>query len=88
MEPSPAPTNNLEAEQHVQTVNIISRMMFLGLYQHIDELIEGYPYEVVVVDNWGSDIFVIYNFNLIDVFRVIQIPRRCHETFTRFFCAS
>jgi len=39
----------------------------------------------VVVDRWGDDIFVVYNFNLIDVFRVIQIPRRCHETFTRFF---
>jgi len=65
MEPSLADT--LEAEQHVQTIEIISRMMYLGLYQHIDELIEGYPYEVVVVDKWGDGIFVIYNFNLIDV---------------------
>jgi len=69
MEPSLADT--LEAEQHVQTIEIISRMMYLGLYQHIDELIEGYPYEVVVVDKWVVDIFVILNFNFIDVFRLI-----------------
>ena len=48
MEPSPAGT--LNAEHHVETADIISRMMFLGLYQHIDKLIEGYPYEVVVAD--------------------------------------
>jgi len=59
--------------------------MFLGLYEHIDELIEGYPYKVVLVDRWGDDIFVVYHKILIDVFRVLQIPRRCHETFTSFF---
>ena len=60
-------------------------MMFLGLYEHIDELIEGYPFEVALVDKWGDDIFVGYNKILIDVFRIFQIPRRYHETFTRFF---
>jgi hypothetical protein len=69
MEPSLADT--LEAEQHVQTIEIISRMMYLGLYQHIDKLIEGYPYEVVVVDKCVVDIFVILNFNFINVFRLI-----------------
>jgi len=79
MEPSPAAT--LEAE-HLEAVNIITRMMLLGIYEHIDKLIEGYPYEVVVVDKWGDDIFVVYRKILIDVFRVLQI---CHETFARFF---
>jgi len=58
-------------------------MMLLGLYEHIHELIEGYPYEVAVVDRWGDDIFVVYYKILLDVFRVLQIRRR-HETFTRF----
>ena len=59
--------------------------MLLGLYEHIHELREGYPYEVVVVDKWDDDIFVVYHKILIDVFRVLQIPLRCHETYTRFF---
>ena len=59
-------------------------MMFFGLYEHIGELIEGYPYEVLLVDRWDDDIFVVYHKILIDVFRVLQIPR-CHETFTSFF---
>jgi len=81
MEPSPAAT--LEAE-HLEAVNIITRMTLFGLYEHIDELIEGYPYEVALVDMWGDDIFVVYHKILRDVYRVLQIPRRCHETFTRF----
>jgi len=47
MEPSPAATPEAE---NLEAVGIISRMMLLGLYEHIDELIEGYPYEVAVVD--------------------------------------
>jgi len=82
MEPTPAATPEAE---HLEAVGIISRMMLLGLYEHIHELIEGYPYEVVVVDKWDGDIFVVYHKIVIDVFRVLQIPRRCHETFTRFF---
>ena len=81
MEPTPPATPEAE---HLEAVGIISRMMLLGLYEHIYELIEGYPYEVVVVDKWDGDIFVVYHKILIDVFRVLQIPRRCHETFTRF----
>jgi len=84
MEPSPAGTLELEAEKHVETVELINRMMSLDLYEHFDELIEGYPYEVVIVDKWVDDIFVVLSFNLIDVFRLIQIPQRCHKSFTRF----
>jgi len=82
MEPSPAAT--LEGK-HLEAVGIISRMMLLGLYEHIHELKEGCPYEVVIVDEWDGDIFVVYRKILIVIFRVLQIPRRCHETFTRFF---
>jgi len=81
MEPTPAAT--LEGE-HLEAVDIITRMMLLVLYEHIYELIEGYPYEVAVVDKWGDDIFVVYYKILLDVFRILQIPRRYHETFTRF----
>ena len=81
MEPTPAAT--LKGE-HLEAVDIITRMMLLGLYEHINELIEGYPYEVAVVDKWRDGIFVVYYKILFDVFRILQIPRRCHETFTRF----
>jgi hypothetical protein len=81
MEPTPPAT--LEGE-HLEAVDIITRMMLLGLYEHINELLDGYPYEVEVVDRWGDDIFVVYYKILLDVFRVLQIPRKCHETFTRF----
>ena len=47
MEPTTATTPEAE---HLEAVGMISRMMLLGLYEHIYELIEGYPYEVVVVD--------------------------------------
>ena len=82
MEPTRADT--LEGE-HLEAIDIVTRMMLLSLYEHIDELIQGYPYEVVLVDKWDDDIFVVYHMFLIDVFRVLKIPRRCHETFTKFF---
>ena len=80
MEPTRAHT--LEGE-HLEAIDIVARMMLLGLYEHIDELVPGYPYEVVLVDKWDDDIFVVYCM-FIDVFRVLKIPRRCHETFTKF----
>ena len=58
--------------------------MLLGFYERIDELVEGYPYEVAVVDRWNGDIYVVYYKSLLDVFRILQIPRGCHETFTKF----
>jgi len=56
--------------------------MLPGLFEHIVKLIEGYPYEVALIDKWGDDIFAVYH--KVPVFRVLQIPRRCHESFTRF----
>jgi hypothetical protein len=46
-----------EAELPLDPVDTITRMMLLGLFEHIDALIEGYPYEVALIDKWGDDIF-------------------------------
>jgi len=81
MEPTLAGT--LEGE-HLEAVDIITRMRLLGLYEHIDELLQGYPYQVALVDKWGDNMFVVHYKTLIVVFRILQIPRGCHETFTRF----
>jgi len=79
MEPTRADTP--EAELPLDPVATITRMLLLGLFEHVDELIERYPYEVALIDRWGDDIAVYHK---VPVFRVLQIPRRCHETFTRF----
>ena len=80
MEPTRADTP--EAELLIDPVDTITRMMLLGLFEHIDALIEGYPYEVALIDKWGDDIFAVYH--KVPVFRILEIPRSCHETFSRF----
>jgi len=80
MEPTRA--NSPEDELPLDPVDMITRLMFLGLLEHV-ELIERHPYEVVLIDKWGDNIFAVYH--KVPVFRVLQIPRRCHETFTTFF---
>jgi len=72
------------AGDHLEAVGIFSRMLLLGFYERIDELTEGYPYEVAVADRWNRDIFVVYHKSLLDEFRILKIPRGCHETFTKF----
>ena len=79
MEPTRA--NSPEDELPLDPVDMITRLMFLGLLEHV-ELIERHPYEVVLIDKWGDNIFAVYH--KVPVFRVLQIPRRCHETFSRF----
>jgi len=81
MEPTPAATPE---DDHLEAVGIIRRMVLLGFYERIDELTEVYPYEVAVVDRWKGDIFVVYYKSLLDEFRILKIPRGCHETFTKF----
>jgi hypothetical protein len=81
MEPTRAATPD---DDHLEAVGIISRMMFLGFYDHIDELTEGYPYEVAVVDRWNGNSFLVHYKSLLDEFRILKIPRGCHETFTKF----
>jgi hypothetical protein len=66
----------------IDPVDTITRMMLLGLLEHVGELVEKEPYEVVLIDRWGDDIFAVYH--KVPVFRILQIPRGCHETFSRF----
>ena len=73
-----------QAWQSVQNIPPFDRMVSLSMYQPIDELIEDYPYTVVLVDRWLEDIFVVLTYNNIYVFELTRIPQRCHVAFTRF----
>jgi len=77
----PARADNPEALP-LDPVDTITRMMLLGLLEHVDELIEKHPYEVALIDRWGDGIFVVYD--KVTVFIILEIPRGCHETFSRF----
>jgi len=72
-----------QAGQPVQNIPPFDRMVSLGMYRPVDELTEGYPYTVALVDRWLEDIFVVLTYNYIDVFELTRIPQ-CHEAFTRF----
>jgi len=48
-----------QAGQPVQNIPPFDRMLSLGMYQPVDELIEGYPFTVAPVDRWLEDIFVV-----------------------------
>jgi len=63
-------------------VDTITRMMLFDLLEHVNELIERHPYDVVLFDKWGDGIFAVYH--KVPVFRILEIPRSCHETFSRF----
>jgi len=67
-----------------QNIPPFDRMVSLGMYRPVDELIENYPYTVALVDRWLEDIFVVLTYNYIDVFELTRIPKICHEAFTRF----
>ena len=66
----------------IDPVDTITRMMLLCLLENVDELVEKRPYEVALIDRWGDGIFVVYD--KVTVFRTLEIPRGCHETFSRF----
>jgi len=66
----------------IDPVVIISRMLFHGLLENIGDLVEKRPYEVALIEKFGDDIFAVYDKGT--VFRILQIPRRCHETFRKF----
>ena len=58
-------------------------MLFLALLENVGELVEKQPYEITLIEKLGDDIFAVYDNGT--VFRILQIPRRCHEQF-RTFC--
>ena len=66
----------------IDPVDTITRMLLLGLLEHVGELVEKQPYEVALIEKLGDDIFVVYD--KVTVFRILQIPRRCHEPFRKF----
>jgi len=66
----------------IDPVNIITRMLFHGLLENIGELVEKRPYEIALIEKLGDDIFAVYDKGT--VFRILQIPRRCHEPFRKF----
>ena len=57
-------------------------MLFHGLLENIGDLVEKRPYEVALIEKWCDDNFAVYDKGT--VFRILQIPRRCHETFRKF----
>jgi len=78
---NPTRADTPEAELPLDPVDMITRMMLLGLFEHV-ELIEKDSYEGALIDKWGDNIFAVYHD--VPVFRALQIPRRCHETLTTF----
>jgi len=74
----------LNAEQPLQTVEMIERMLTLGLRIPFEELLFDYPYPVVLIDRWGDDIFMVLARMDMELFRIIQLPRSYHESFIRF----
>ena len=84
----PTPTCTLQAEQQQQPVQtlepLLNQIMSLVMYMPIEDLIEDYHYEVVFVDRWFDDIFVVLNNCLIDEFNLIRLPQSYHESLTRF----
>ena len=67
-----------------QNIPPFDRMVSLRMYRPVDELIEDYPYTVVLVDRWLENIFVVLTYNNNDVFELTRIPQKCHAAFTRF----
>ena len=66
----------------IDPVDTVTRMLLLGLLENVGELVEKQPYEIVLIDRWGDDIFVVYD--KVTMFRILQIPRGCHETISKF----
>ena len=50
----------------------------------IEDLLEDYSYEVVIVDMWFGDTYVVIDNCIIDAFNIICLPPSYHESFTRF----
>ena len=57
-------------------------MLLLGLLENAGNLVGKRPYEVALIEKLGDDIFAVYDKGT--VFRILQIPRGCHEPFRKF----
>jgi len=66
-----------------QNIPPFNRMVSLGMYRPVDELIMDYPYTVVLVARRLEDIFVVLTNNNLDMFELTRIPQSCHAAFIR-----
>ena len=72
-------------QQHVQNLQpLLGEIVSLGMYMPIEDLLEDYSYEVVNVDMWFGDIYVVIDNCIIAAFNIIRIPPSYHESFTWF----
>jgi len=67
----------------IDPVDTITRMLLFGLLENAGNLVEKRPYEVALIEKLGDDIFAVYDKGT--VFRILQIPRGCHEPFRKFY---
>jgi len=85
MEASPAyPCNvrqSIESLEAAHARNLASR----GIHQPVETLIAGQTYDIVYVHRRLRDIFVVSKHTFYKQFKIIRLPRRCHETFNTFF---
>jgi len=50
-----------------------------GIYQSLDTLVAGQVYDLVNACHRYHDIFVVLKHNFLTLYKVILLPRRCHE---------
>jgi len=55
-----------------------------GICQPLDTLIAGWVYDLVDACHRYHDIFVVLKQNCPTLYKVIQLPQRCHENFKQF----
>jgi len=76
------PTAEQQPVQNLQP--LLGEIVSLGMYMPIEDLLEDYSYEVVIVDLWFGDIYVVIDNCIIDAFNIIRLPPSYHESFTQF----
>jgi len=76
------PTAEQQPVQNLQPLR--GEIVSLCMYMPIEDLVEDYSYEVVIVDVWFGDIYVVIDNFIIDTFNIICLPPSYHESFTQF----
>jgi len=66
----------------IDPMDTITRMLLLGLLENVGDLVEKRPYKVALIEKFGDDIFALYD--KVTGFKILQIPRGCHEPFRKF----
>ena len=55
-----------------------------GIYQSLDTLVAGQVYDLINACHRYHDIFVVLKQIYPTLYKVIQLPQRCHENFKQF----